>query len=130
MPRAVVNIEETVRKDLKSCPEGYVVLKRLTYGQYLYRREMAAKMQFSGKPGSQDVQGELAAANRKVTEFEFANCIVEHNLEDDHGKVLDFKQPHNVHALDPRIGDEIGRYIDEMNQFEAELPPSSNGSGV
>jgi hypothetical protein len=130
MPRAIVNTEDTTRYDLKSLPEGYVVLRRLTYGQYLQRREMAARMQFSGKPGSQDVQGELAAASRKVVEFEFSNCIVEHNLEDNDGKTLDFKQPWAVHAIDPRVGEEIGSRIDEMNQFETELGNSSNGSGA
>jgi len=130
MPKAVVNTQETLRFDLKSCPGGYVVLRRLTYGQYLQRREMAAKMQFSGKPGSGDVQGELAAANRKVVEFEFANCIVEHNLEDNDGNILDFRQAWSVQAIDPRIGEEIGSHIDEMNQYEAEVGNSSNGSGA
>jgi hypothetical protein len=87
---------------------------------------MAAKMKFTGKEGN--MGGELEAANRKVTEFEFANCVVEHNLEDADGQPLDFKQAWVVHTLDPRVGEEISTYIDELNQFEASLPNSSNGS--
>jgi hypothetical protein len=128
MPRATVNIQETIRKDLKTLPEGYVVLRRLTYGQFLQRREMMASMKFSGNQKTQGYEAEMAAAGRKVAEFEFANCIAEHNLEDDDGQLLDFRRSASVHLLDPRIGDEISSYIDEMNQFEAELGNSVNGS--
>ena len=127
MPRATVNIQESIRKDLQTCPEGYVVLRRLSYGQLLQRREMSAKMTFAGNSKS-DMLGELNAANQKVTEYEYANCIVEHNLEDENGTLLNFKQAWAVQSLDPRIGDEISKYIDELNQFEADLGNSSNGS--
>lgn len=129
MPKAVVNINETVKKELKSLPEGYVVLRRLSYGQYLVRREMATKLSFSGG-GPKDTTGEINVANKLVTEYEFAHCIVEHNLENENEVLLDFKQPWAVHALDPRVGEEIGGYIDELNQFEAELGNSGNGSAL
>lgn len=118
MPKAVVNISDTERIELKSISEGFVVLRRLTYGEYLNRRAMGARMTVQAGKGK-DFEGELALVNEAVTRYEFANCIVEHNLEkDDNGTLFDFKKPADLSMLDPRVGEEISINIDRMNQFE------------
>lgn len=118
MPKATTNINETERFELKTLPEGYVVLRRLTYGEFMKRRQMTSNLSVSGGKGRQDFEGVLELANQKVTEFEFASCVVEHNLEDENGDLLDFKNPIHLQMLDPRVGEEISSYIDKMNQFE------------
>lgn len=52
--------------------------------------------------------------------YEFSRCIVEHNLEDETGAKLDFSNKLAITKLDPKIGSEIERLIDELNQEEEE----------
>lgn len=118
MPRATVNIETTERFDLKTLGEAFVVLRRMSYGQILERR-MFTKLEVTAGKGK-DFQGELGMANRKVTEFEFKSCIVEHNLEDENDRPLDLTKPSDFNKLDPRVGQEIEKYITDMNNFEDE----------
>jgi hypothetical protein len=126
MPRATVDVESTTKKDLKSCPEGFVVLRRMSYGQILQRR-MFTKLEVGGS-GGKDFRGELAMANAKITEFEFAKCIVDHNLEDAGGRKLDLTKASDFNMLDPQIGQEIEEYITEMNNFEVDEENSEPGS--
>ena len=63
--------------------------------------------------------------NEKVTLFEFANCILEHNLEYladpndlSSATLLDFTKPEHVKMLDGRVGDEIDELINDLNNFE------------
>jgi hypothetical protein len=124
MPRATNNIEDTERHDLKTCPGGFVELRRMTYGQYLQRQSMAMDMQMqtSGKgKGSQGATIDIDMSQMKVAEFEFRHCVASHNLEDHEGALLDFRQAHTLQLLDPRIGQEIGDLIDAMNTFEDDL---------
>jgi hypothetical protein len=121
MPQATVSVL-TERYDLRSCPGGFVDLKRMTYGQFLERRDMASKMTMETSDGRRgDRQAELVTMQRRVAAFEFRHCIVDHNLEDENGAPLDFRQPIILERLDPRVGQEIGEYIDQMNQFEEEI---------
>jgi len=118
MPKAYTT-KDTVREELKSCPEGFVVLKRMTYGDKLERQELV-KMAISLSAGK-DAMGEMAMANKKATYLEFAGCIVEHNLEkDDAGTPFNFKNSADVDALDPRVGEEINTLISEMNNFDSD----------
>jgi hypothetical protein len=117
MPRATVN-QETVRKELKSCPDGYVELRALSFDQLLERRDKAMKMYSSGDQKDSRVIFESAMQWSRY--FEFKNCIVDHNLEADNGEKLNFENPMTLKILDPKIGSEIERYIDEMNQEEGE----------
>ena len=128
MPKATTNVNDTERHDLNTCEEGFVVLRRLNYGEMLERRTLAGKLNFAGKPGEKDVNAYINMANRIVTEFEFKNCIVDHNLENENGQPLDFRSAATITMLDPRIGDEISALIDGMNQAEASLPNSVSGS--
>jgi len=120
MPKATFT-QETVHKDLKTCPEGYVELRRMPYGQWLHRQELAMRMQIeaSGRSQQQGFRGEMVMANSAVTQFEFQQCIVSHNLENDNGEPLDFRTPQALAVLDPKVGQEISTYITELHEFDA-----------
>jgi hypothetical protein len=120
MPRATVNLQETERHELKTLNEGYVVLRRLSYGEKLHRRAMVSNMKISSNTKSSDFAGEMQLVNEAATRFDFQTCIVEHNLEDENGTVLDFKKLSDIQKLDPRIGEEIDTLINDMNNFEME----------
>lgn len=132
MPIAVQsNTGEGERFDLRSAPpDGFVVLKRLSYGQQMFRRSLLskAKMETGGggnrrdrrDKAKQSFTAELELMNEKVTLFEFGNCIVDHNLQDANGEKLDFRNPEHVKILDGRIGEEIDELISDLNNFEAE----------
>lgn len=120
MPKATTNIQDTERYELKTCEGGFVELRRLSYGEFLKRRQMSTNLALKSGAGK-DFEGVMELANEKVTEFEFANCIVDHNLEDENGEALDFRKVHHLKMLDPRIGEEISTYINKMNQFDEDL---------
>lgn len=132
MPRATHNMQATERFDLKSCPEGYVVLRRLNYGQYLERQAMAMEMRMStsgaGRGGDRQIEADIKMAAQRTAEFEFAHCIVDHNLTDDSDRPLNFAEKWTLTALDIRIGAEIGELINKVNGFEEELGNSSQTS--
>jgi hypothetical protein len=133
MPIAVAKASyEGERFDLKTAPpDGFVVLKRLSYGQKMFRRGLLSKARMetaatgnraerraNAKKGTTSVELELT--NSRVTLFEFSNCIVDHNLQDAMGEKLDFSNPDHVQMLDGRIGEEIDELINDLNDFEAE----------
>lgn len=118
MPVASINPDETTRLDLKTLPEGFVVLRRLSYGDWLTRQEMAITVELGNKGGG----GEVKMANRVVTEWEFKQCIVDHNLEMSAGVPMDFNQAGILKSLDPKVGTEIAAEIMSMHDFEASLP--------
>lgn len=121
MPRAVVQ-RETVKRELKSVEEGWVELIQLPYYEMLKRRDNAMKMSMELNPnlGDEDIRRlDLGFANEWTTQFDFANCIADHNLTDDQDKKLDFKNELVFQILDPRVGLEIEKLITELNQEEA-----------
>ena len=128
MPKATTNINDTERHELKMCPGGFVVLRRLNYGEMIERRAMSSRLNMTSEAGKGDITAYLNMVNRAVTEYEFKNSITDHNLTDDNEQPLDFRSPHTISMLDPRIGEEISVLIDGMNQYEKSLPNSVNGS--
>ena len=118
MPKATVS-QDTVRKDLKTLPGGYVELRKLPFGLLLERRDNASKMSMSGRGGN-DNKVDISLMQQWSRTFEFANCIVDHNLEDEGGQKLNFNNELSVHMLDPKIGQEIETYLDELNGEEDE----------
>jgi hypothetical protein len=119
MPRAVIDISPE-EFELKSCPGGVVKLRRMPYGDWLHRQELAIKMTVasSGKKGQRETEGQMVMANKAVTTFEFSRCIVEHNLEDENGNILDFKTEKALNVLDPRVGNEIGDLIGSLHEVD------------
>jgi hypothetical protein len=126
MPVAVVT-EESERFELKTLREGYVVVKRMTYGQHLYRKSIGAKIMLAG--AKSDHAGEVVAMQEAVALWEFANLVADHNLTDADGRQLNFKDANDVKRLAGRVGDEITSYIEKLNNFEEELE-EGNSSGA
>jgi len=116
MPKAVIDTVEE-RYELNSLPEGFVVLKRLPYGDWLKRQEMAMQMTFEGNRKA-GMKGKMDMMNYNTTVFEFSRCIVDHNLEDASGNKLDFNNPATLAALDPRVGNEISDQIRNLHEFD------------
>lgn len=131
MPVATANLEPEDPKPLKSAPpDGFVVLKRMTYGQKLDRMKHVGKlsvdMRGKGKGGT---KGEMEMLQKASTIYDFRACIVDHNLTDTTGRKLNLSNERDIDSLDPRIGEEIGTLIDELNNFEAdEDNPQGNSS--
>jgi hypothetical protein len=127
MPRATSNSTETERLDLKSIEGGFVVAKRLTYGEKLQRRAMVSGMKLTGDRKSKDFQGEMNLVNEQATLFDFQRCIVQHNLtkpspsdpENEEADVpMDLSNFNDIKLLDPRAGEEIDTFLSELNNFE------------
>jgi len=118
MPVATIDPDATDKFDLKSLSGAYVVLRRMPYGKYLHRQEMALQLKIESRKGQSGSTGHMDMANRKVTEFEFAQCIVDHNLEDANGEPLDFTNPRSFEFLNPQVGNEIGDLINDLHQFD------------
>lgn len=110
---------DTVTHNLTSLPGAWVELKRLTYGQKLQRKNMAKLAIDMGSKGK-DMKGELAMASREATISDFKNCVVNHNLFKDSEETIpfDFRNVMDIELLDPRVGEEIERLLDELNNFE------------
>jgi hypothetical protein len=120
MPRATINPADTQRHELKTLEGGYVVLRRMSYGKFLDRQSDAMMMKVTGDAAG-DREMDLRMMGRQTALLEFKECVVEHNLEDENGNVLDFSKPGTLDILDPRIGQEIGEYLNALNSFEGRL---------
>jgi hypothetical protein len=116
MPKATANAVEPERHELKTLPEGFVIVKRLTYGQKLERRAMSSVDAEAGRGKTLKMQMQLM--NRQATLYDFQRCIVDHNLEDDDGNKLNLASPIDIDKLDPRVGEEIEKIMDKINNFE------------
>lgn len=120
MPRATIDPAATERHELKTLEGGYVVIRRMAYGKYLDRQSEMMEMKVRRDEGGQD-EGLMKMMGRQTTVIEFKECIVEHNLEDADGNVLNFGDPRTLDVLDPRIGQEIGDLLRKINTFEEDL---------
>lgn len=128
MPVAVVQ-GEPEHFDLKSCPGGFVKIQRMTYGEKLERRQFTSKMEILAQRGSRDAKSTIDVFKEETELYDFAHCVVEHNLTDVDGRPLIFRNPIDVKKLAGRIAEEIGTYIDKVNNFE-EDESVGNSSGA
>lgn len=122
MPKATVTIEAT-RINLKSCPGGYIEIKPLPYGKLLHRRDRATKMSMEQRQGQRDdtQKFDLEMMQQFTRAYEFKNCIVDHNLQDEAGNKLNFAMDATLDLLDPKVGQEIEREIDKLNSDDEDL---------
>lgn len=116
MPVVVVT-EEYRHYDLKTVQDGYVKVKEMSYGQKIYRSGLNGAMKVL-KDNKSDYAGEIALETARITEWDFANLIAEHNLEISEGVPYNFANKEHLRKLPSKVGDEIGKYIDEVNSFE------------
>jgi hypothetical protein len=127
MPIATANLAPEAKKELKTCPGGWVILRRMTYGQKLDRMKHVGKLSVDMRGKGKGTKGEMEMLQKGSTIYDFQACIVEHNLEknigtEEHPNIvpLNLKTMMDIDALDPRIGEEISSLIDELNNFELE----------
>lgn len=129
MPRATVTTE-AIKVELKTCPpDGFVKLKQLPYHEMLVRRDRGGQLFFD--PTGTEQKVEIATLQAWARAYEFEHCIMDHNLEDEHGNKLDFSKAETLRQLDPRVGQEIEDAIDKLHNVEADvkdfpLPASSS----
>lgn len=137
MPKATVD-PAVHHRDLATLEGGYVKLRVLSFHEMEMRKDIAGrmyqeeKMSRVGRPTRDEeelVRAYFESMNVKVTEFEFRNCIVEHNLyvDDAETQLIDFSKPMRTWKLNPKIGEEISKYIAELTQMdEKDIGPLPN----
>jgi hypothetical protein len=117
VPVAVITDTTGIREELKSLEGGYVVIKRMTYGQKLLKSQLTMKMRMDMQD-KKKMGADIDLATRAVALWSFANLIGDHNLTDADGRKLNFRAPSDVEALAGPIGEEIDTLIDKHNNFE------------
>lgn len=132
MPKATVNLEAEAQKELKTCPGGWVVLRRMSYGAKLNRMQHVGKMSVEMRKGSKSNRAEMDLMQRAATVYDFQQCVVDHNLfaDDEETIKLDLRAAMAIDSLDPRIGEEISTLIDELNNFEDEEATDAAGNSL
>lgn len=121
MPSAVVTNNVSEKILLKTLPpDGYVVVRRMNYGEELSRQSKATKLIVGGEDAKsgKGFAGEVDIQTEAIAFWDFANLVVEHNCEDETGRTLNFKSVMDVKRLDARVGKEIGEIIDAFNAVE------------
>lgn len=116
MPRATVNTTAE-QHELKSLDGAFVKLKRMSYGQWVHRQDIAMDMEMTGS-GKNDAKSTINMTQQRVAIWEFEHCIVEHNLEDEAGQLLVFGNPNTINILNPIVGNEISKLISELHEFD------------
>jgi hypothetical protein len=128
MPKATAS-KQGQRFDLKELPEGYVVLRKLDYGEMLSRRNLGMGVTAPFKRDSDSIDMKLDLSQEEVRVYEFSHMIIDHNLEDDAGRKLNMLDRSDINKLDPKVALEIEKYISELNLPDDETPlPAQFGS--
>jgi len=133
MPKVVVDPTQYEKFELASAPpDGFVELRPLPYGMKLARRSKSTRMMMRSRVGNTPQQArdaeqvfELDTEDEWAVAHDFTYCIGEHNLEDAEGNKLDFNKSIEqtkmlIKMLDPKVGAEIERLIDNLNNEEGE----------
>jgi hypothetical protein len=125
MPIAAIDPNKNERFELKTAPadpnvpgdeNGYVILRPLPYGMKLKRRDGMSKMSMRTGAKNNDGEIELQSFNDWAVGFDFKYCIVDHNLLGLDGKKLDLSSDLARQLLDPKIGSEIEKLINSLNE--------------
>lgn len=119
MPNATT-ITAPERFDLKTLPEGYVVIRKMTYVERLHRQDISLNIKASLNSKQRNSDVEFGAVQKAVTHWEFKTLIVDHNLEDETGRKLNLADPKDFALIGPEIGEEVGNLIDEFNQTNSQ----------
>lgn len=124
MPIATASAEPQ-RFDLKTLPDAYVCIRRMTHGEKIHRQGLVNKAKFSHKRGTRDTSIEMEIINEHVTLYTWAKVITEHNLEyltnssdPTSAARLDFSKPEHVRMVDGQVAEEINTHIDSIVNFE------------
>ena len=117
-------------------PDGFVKARPLSYDEMLTRRDLAAKFIYrqqqdhgsspspnggggiGSKKSDPETEMMMESANKVVQQFQFANQIIDHNLELPGGVKFNFANPAHLKRLPPKLGAEIEDILDSLNQEE------------
>jgi len=121
MPKAVANLEGK-KFDLETLPGGFVVLRKLSYGELLTRRNLGLGVNAPFRRDTEEVDFQLQMDQSASRFFEFAHMILDHNLEDENGKPLNMNSAADVQRLDPAVAQEIEEYMNDLNTMDEEAP--------
>jgi hypothetical protein len=127
MPRATVSTEPE-RFDLESLPEAWVLLRRMSYGERLHRQDMAMQMSMEADQRKKTARMDVTPAQTAVAQFELQICVIDHNLEDESGRKLNFSNQLDCAQLDGRVGEEIAELISTLHDWSNQLPNSGTRS--
>jgi hypothetical protein len=116
MPRATVS-HKGIRHELKTLEGGFVELRQLSYEEILARRDGVTNMSLEREmiEDEANLSMQINMMQLWAREYDFRNCIRNHNLEDDNGELLDFTKKGTLGMLDPKVGREIEALIDALN---------------
>jgi hypothetical protein len=117
MPVGVVQ-GEPEHFDLKTLPGGFVKIKRMNYGEKMTRRQFSSKMEMETDRRTKSMKSIVDLFKEDADLYDFAHCVTDHNLTDVDERPLDFNNPTDVRKLAGKIAEEIGTYIDSVNNFE------------
>jgi hypothetical protein len=134
MPVGTIDPNKYERYELKtlkadpSVPEdedGFVMLRPLPFGLKLERRDKATKMSMEaatgrGRKGDDTQKFELETLSKWSRAYDFKHCIGDHNITDVNTVKLDFGNPMTLQLLDPKVGSELEKLIDDLNEDESE----------
>jgi len=106
-----------------------VDLRKMSYGEHLESRELAARMSASRQQKG-DAEVTMTMGVKASFSYNFARSIVDHNLTDEEGTKLNLSTMQDLQKLDPAVALEIERVIDELNDTgrEEDLVPLPSGS--
>ena len=137
-------MEKPERYELKTCPGGFVTIRRMSFGEKLQRRGFNSKMDMEVERGSRTAKSTIDIFKEEAELYDFMHCVVDHNLtklinkktgqpcEDDDPDAmevpLDFKKATDIKMVAGQIAEEIGALIDKLNNFE-ESNEAKNSSG-
>jgi hypothetical protein len=125
------------RLPVKSAPpDGYVVLRRRTYGEKKKRDDMQVRMTVAAAEKQQQ-NGQLAQPEAMsmeinsllVARYDFRTCVVEHNITDENDRLLDFSNPADLELMDEPVGEEIEKLIRDFNSPPDDLSQFRNEGG-
>jgi hypothetical protein len=115
--------------DLRTCPGGFVELRRMTYGELMTSQDLAYQIQMKASEVDPDApEMGLNITRMAIIEYQLKTCVMNHNLEDEAGRHLDFRQSRDCHLLDANIGQEINDAIEKMHNWNRQFPNSEKSS--
>jgi hypothetical protein len=124
MPKATANAKDTHRLDLKTLEGGYIIARRLTYGEKQRRMQIAAgqSIETNARNNGRADRVDVVIHNFDIQFYDFSKCIVEHNLTKDDAdtQLINFKSIADFEILDDKIGAEIETFLDSINNEDSE----------
>ena len=131
MPKAVITEEQRKgeRFPLETAPpDGYVVIRKMTFSEDLKVRGMSMRMHMQQEElrrarkeakerglDETEIEIEMSIDVDAVLAFQFRNMILDHNLEDENGRKLNFANRADFAKLDTEVGAEIEKIINNLN---------------